>query len=371
MTDVLSRRFFLMIGTAAFVSGCAVPRGAPSKSEVLADADKDDANFALELVTRERLESYAQWDTGISYVTQSWPAGGGVPQEQRIAPGDKINLRIWDAGDNSLIATPGAPFADVSNVVVSGSGHVDLPYVSSVHVGGLTLSGARARLQERLTEIIPAAQVQIEITQGRRNSVDIVGGVTRPGSYPLSERNMALTSLLATAGGVPAGMSNPVVQITRAGNVYRHTLERVLSSPDLDPNVQGGDRIVIQPDPRRFTSLGAAGREQVLAFDAHKVSALRAVSMAGGMADGRADPKGILVLRRYPTKRFGQPDGPPKERVVFSFDLTQADGLFSANEFALLDGDVVLATQAPATTAQRVLGLFGGFLGTARAFTVL
>lgn len=367
MTDLLCRRVFLTGGTALVLAGCAVPRGAPSRSEVLAGANRDDADFALELVTRERLPVFAQWPTGTSHVTAAWPGSAGTPQDQRLAAGDTLSLRIWDSGDSSLIAPSGAPFADVSNVVISGSGHVDLPYVDSVHVAGLTLAGARARLQERLTEIIPSAQVQAEVTQGRRNSVDIVSGVAQPGSYPLSERNLALTTLLATAGGVTASLSNPIVQITRGGTVYRQPLEHILANPARDPSLQGGDRIAVIADPRKFTVLGAAGREQVMPFDTHKVSALRAVSMTGGMNDARADPKGILVLRRYPTGQVGHADGPPKERVVFSFDLTRADGLFSADDFALQDGDVLLATQAPATTTQRVLGLFGALLGTGRA----
>jgi polysaccharide export outer membrane protein len=101
------------------------------------------------------------------------------------------------------------------------------------------------------------------------------------------------------------------------------------------------------------------------------VSALRAVSMMGGMNDTRADPKGILVLRRYQPHAAGAASAPAKPRVVFSFDLTRADGMFVADEFALQDGDIVMATQAPATTLQRVLGLFGGVLGAGRAVSNL
>ncbi len=371
MTKFSTRRVFLISATSLVLTGCAVPRGAPSKNEVLSGANRDDADFALELVTRDRLPDYARWYTGESYLTASWPSRAGAPTDQRLAPGDRLALRIWDAGDSSLIAAAGAPFADVENVVVSGSGHIDLPYIDSVHVGGLTLAGARARLQERLTEIIPSAQVQAEVTQGRRNSVDIVAGVASSGSYPMSERNLALTSLLASAGGVKDSLNNPVVQITRGGRVYRQTLEKILSDPTHDPGLQGGDRIAVIPDPRKFTVLGATGSEQVMDFDAHEISALRAVSMTGGMSDARADPKGILVLRRYPAAKVGHAGGPEKDRVVFSFDLTRADGLFSADEFKLQDGDILLATQAPATTVQRVLGLFGALLGTSTAVQAL
>ncbi|MFN4058645.1 MAG: polysaccharide biosynthesis/export family protein [Roseinatronobacter sp.] len=367
----ISRRVFLLGTAASALSACAIPRGAPTKSEILAGSELAEADFAVEMVTRARLPIYRQWGQGDMPITAKWPSGGSVPQDQRLAAGDRLSLRIWDSGETSLFTSPGAQFADIQNVVVSGSGHVDLPYVDAVHVGGLTVATARARLQERLTEVIPSAQVQLEVTHGRRNSVDVVGGVARPGSYPLNERNLPLTSLLALAGGVDSALVNPMVQITRGGTVYRRTLKHILSEPAHDSALQGGDRIVVQADPRRFTALGAAGKEQVLSFDADKVSALRAVSMMGGMADQRADPKGILVLRKYDTAQVGKPNGPLKDRVIFSFDLTNADGLFSADDFGLVDGDVVMATQAPATNAQRVIGLFGSFLGAGRAISSL
>jgi len=357
--------------SAVLLTGCAIPRGAASRREILSNAETDKVDFALEIVERARLSVYDGWGGAKAHLTAQWPGSGGVVQDQRLAPGDRMMLRIWDAADSSLLAGPGAQFADISNVVVQGSGHVTLPYVNSVHVAGLTLAGAQARLQEQLTAIIPSAQVQLEIAQGRRNSIDFVSGVAKPGSYPLTERNLPLTSLLSSAGGASADLVNPIVQITRGGHVYRKFLRDVLANPARDPSLRGGDRIVVMSDPRSFTALGAAGREQVIPFDNDTVTALRAVSMMGGMNDLRADPKGILVLRRYDMSSGLSHMPPPKPHVVFSFDLTRADGMFVADEFVLQDGDIVMATQAPATSAQRVIGLFGGFLNIGRAVSNL
>jgi len=141
----------------------------------------------------------------------------------------------------------------------------------------------------------------------------------------------------------------------------------VLGNPVHDPAIRGGDRVLIEADPRSFKALGASQREDIIGFDEQDVSALRAISLMGGIADTRADPRGILILRRYDERETLRPDGPPNTRVVFSFDLTTADGLFSADEFQIQPDDIVLATQAPAVTTQRVLTLFGAFLGFGRA----
>jgi polysaccharide biosynthesis/export protein len=191
----------------------------------------------------------------------------------------------------------------------------------------------------------------------------MLGGVANPGTYPLTERNLPLTSLIASAGGVSEALVYPRVQITRGSQVFRRSLAYVLDAPSHDPALQGGDRVVIEEDPRSFMALGATGRQEVITFDDEKVTALRAISLMGGIDDTRADPKGLLVLRRYPESALGRPGGPTNRRVVFAFDLTNADSLFSADEFTIIDDDVVLATQAPATTTRRVLSLFGAVIG--------
>ena len=375
MTYLITRRSLLLSAGAISLSACSVPRGAPTRSEVLAGTDRDKGQdvpaFTLELVTSQRLPLYAQWGLSKSHARMGWPGGNAAPADQRLAAGDLLTVRIWDAEESSLLTSAGAQFSDIQNVVVSASGTVSLPYIDRVEVAGLTQDQARDRLQERLTTITPSAQVQLTVAQGRRNSVDMLGGVAKPGSYPLVERNLPLSSLISAAGGVTPGLENPQVQITRGRNVYRRPLQEVMADPERDPALQGGDRVLIEADPRSFTGLGAAGREQVIRFDSDSVTALRAVAMMGGLADSRADPRGILVLRRYPPEALTGPTPPPDRRVVFSFDLTGADGLFSADEFALQDGDIVLATQSPGTTTQRVLGLFGAVVGAGRVLNEL
>lgn len=371
MNKDISRRHVISGMALLVISGCSVARGAPSQREVLANAGAEGADFALEIVTRDRLPLYSGWDKASGALSMPWPSGGAVPTDQILAPGDRLSLRIWDAEESSLITRPDSPFADVANVLVTASGRISLPYIDEVQVGGLTLEQARLRIQSQLTAIIPSAQVQAEVSEGRRNSAQLLGGVANPGTYPLNERNLPLTSLIAAAGGVNQTLVNPQVQITRGQQVFRRPLAFVLYSPAHDPAIRGGDSVLIESDKRTFKALGAAQREEIIGFDAEKVSALRAISLMGGITDARADPRGILVLRRYSEAEVARAEGAPNTRVVFSFDLTKADGMFSADEFLIADGDILLATQAPAVTTQRVLALFGAMLGFGKAVGTL
>jgi polysaccharide export outer membrane protein len=57
--------------------------------------------------------------------------------------------------------------------------------------------------------------------------------------------------------------------------------------------------------------------------------------------------------------------GPDQARVVFAVDLTTADGLFSARNFNIHSGDLVLVTESPITSAQTIFGLVGSVFGLA------
>jgi polysaccharide export outer membrane protein len=51
--------------------------------------------------------------------------------------------------------------------------------------------------------------------------------------------------------------------------------------------------------------------------------------------------------------------------VVFTLDLTTSDGLFSARNFRIQSGDLLLATESPINSVQTVFSLVGGLFGLA------
>lgn len=360
-----SRRAFLALGGSALVStvsACGgLPRGAPQRNEVLAGAENGHEEFSIQEVTRAGLARLRAWPAATGVQPRNWPRGGAGGAAV-IAPGDRLDLRIWDSESASLITAPEQPAAEMAGVRVSPTGRIFLPYIGEVPVAGLTPDAARREIQNQMEAIVPSAQVQLAALPGRRNSVDLISGVARPGSYPLEDDPPSVLGLIALGGGVPGGMRNPQVRLIRAGQVYLTSLAQIYESPARDITLQGGDQLAVEEDTRFFIALGAVGHEEVMPFTTDRISALRAVSMMGGMNAARADPRGILVLRRYPARAIRHPGGPASERVVFSLDLTSADGLFSADEFLLQSGDVVLATEAPVTSTQLVLRMLGDTL---------
>ncbi|MGH1457467.1 MAG: polysaccharide biosynthesis/export family protein [Paracoccaceae bacterium] len=361
--------------TAAFVattalSGCDLPRGAAISSEVLREQNAENPSFEVIPVSRANVAQLAQWPaTGRGPVTR-WIDATRGPSSPLIRTGDSLDITLWDSEENSLLTPPQQQTVQMPRVTVSSNGTVFLPYAGEVVIRGLTPERAREALQSAMEQISPSAQVQVSHTAGRQNAADLVSGVRNPGSFPLADRNTTILSLIAQGGGISADLANPVVRLIREGKTYQISAEKLFADASRNTLLRGGDKVLVEADRRRFTALGATGTEQLVAFAQDSLTAIEALSLIGGLQDSRANPKGVLVLREYPSKALRTDgSGPLMEDVVFSFDLTRADGLFAARNFHINPDDTVLATESPVTSARTILGLLGTTLGVANTLS--
>lgn len=354
-----------LLGLIFLPAACGrLPAGAPVVEDVLRTADDAAPEFALYPVNRAFLPTVAKWPATGNGERLRWIGTSQGPRHQLIQPGDTLNVRIWDSSDNSLLTAPDQKVIDLPEVEVASNGAIFLPYVGKISVVGLTPDIAREELQGALEAIVPSAQVQLSLTEGRYNSVDLVGGVTTPGRYAMPDRNYTVLGLLADGGGIQSGLNNPQIRLMRGGAIYGTSVQALLDKPQLDTRLRGGDRVFIEDDPRYFLSFGASGEEDLHPFTRDRISAMDAVSIMGGIRDSTADARGLLILREYPASAVtAGVRGPRHTRVVFSVDLTSADGLFSARNFPIQPNDLVVATEAPVNDALTVSNIFGNFFG--------
>ncbi len=356
---------FLAIACLACVVlvSCSLPRSAPLEREILRDADDVATDFAVYPVTRDFLPVLATWPL-VGEANLQWIAASGGSHGQLIAPGDQLDLMIWDSNDNSLLTTPGQRAVPLQNIRVAPNGTIFVPYVGDTRVAGMSPQVARERLQEELDAVVPSAQVQLMLSEGRGNSVDLVGGVAAPGSYPMPDRAFTVLSLISEGGGVRPNLENPQIRLMRGSRIYGTSINRLYSEPNLDTLLRGGDQVIVEEDRRYFLSLGAAGRQAQHPFTQDVVTALDAMAIIGGVSASRANPQGVLILREYPASALTAGSrGPREQRVVFTLDLTDSDGLFSARNFRIAPGDLVLATESPITAAGTIFRIFGAALG--------
>lgn len=372
----ISRQKFLPLGGLVLVlAACSVaPRGSGLQSEVLqsrtaagqsAVEDALPQDFAVEPITRESLGRYANWPARHQGRSYGWPKGQGGKANQ-IRPGDVISISVWVSEDNSLLTAPGERVAEMPAMTVSPSGQVFLPYIGQIEIAGQSQEKARAAIEAAYVKVTPSAQVQLRSVEGRQSSASVVSGVAKPGSYPLSDSGVTVLDMLALAGGVPQNVINPQVRVQRGDTTYGISLDRVMKDTALNIRLQGGDRIFVEADENYFLSLGASGTQAQHFFPQDRVTAIDALSIIGGLAEARADAKGILILRAYePGSVRADGSGPRHARTIFTIDLTSADGLFSAGEFRIQPGDLIFVTESPLLTSRNVLTLIGSVFGLA------
>ncbi|MBN9886102.1 polysaccharide export protein [Pelagibaca abyssi] len=366
------RNFFAACAALLLIASCSLPRGAALQSEVLNESSAENPTFQVVAVTRANMPAIASWpQTGLGN-EYGWPSTSTGANSNVINTGDKVDIVIWDGQENSLLTNASEKSTVLPKVEVGPDGSIFLPYVNEVYIRGLTPFAARSRVQEKLIQIAPSAQVQLSLTQGRVNSVELVGGVAQPGAYQMPSRNYKVLGLIADGGGISPTMRNPRVRLIRGSATYEISASKLLESGARNTLLRPGDTIVVEQGDQSFTALGASGREDLIYFPKDDLTAMEAISLMGGLSDNRANPKGVLVLREYNVKHLRSDGSAPRmQQVVFSFDLTSADGLFAAKKFQINPGDSVLATESPLSSTQTVFNLVGSVFGLTRQITTV
>lgn len=353
----------LMVTCLIVLASCTLPRGAALQSEITQTRGNENAAFQIVPVERDNVKALANWPKTGWHGHYHWFDKSQGPNSQVILPSDKVILTVWDNDPSSLLA--GAEgFASLPEMTVSPGGTIFLPYVGEINVRGRTPAAARRHIQAELEVIAPSAQVQLSHNPGRASAVDVVRGLAQPGSYPLPDRNVSILSLISQAGGISTNLRNPLVRLIRGSETYEIRAATLLETASRDVTLRGGDKIIVDEDDRSFIALGATGREELVFFEQEELSTLEALAIVGGLSDSRADLKGLLILREYPSSALQLDDsGPQKDQVVFSFDLTSADGLFAARKFPVYPDDVVIASESPVNSVRTIFALIGSVVG--------
>jgi len=348
------------------LAACSLPRGAPLQSEILGTKNSDvPQDFAVYKISKSLVPVVAKWPKTGPYHSKAWIGHSHRSGDMRIKAGDLINLTIWDSDQNSLLTNDTQKLVELKRILVQSDGKIFIPYLDRIKVSGMTAESARGNIQSLLESIISSAQVQLSLEAGQGSSVSVVSGVAKPGSYLLQTSHYTLLDALSMGGGIDPTLRNPQIRLQRSGRTYGISARKLYAKPSLDTILHGYDKIIVEQDNRYFRAFGAALTESLVYFESDTVTAADALSLMGGLLDGRANPQGILILRNYKPSQVGG-SGPSKPRVIFTIDLTTTDGLFSAGQFQIHPNDTVLVSESPLNVATTIFGLIGSISGFIR-----
>ena len=156
-----------------------------------------------------------------------------------IGPGDVLAINVWKE-------------AEISKVVpVRSDGRISLPLIGELQSGGLTPRQLEAEITKRLTDYVADPSVTVVVQEIHSKSINVLGMVARPGSYPLI-KTMTVVDAIANAGGfrdfakqksIYILRQNPDGTQARLPFNYKEVIKGVNSAQNV--KLQPGDNIVV------------------------------------------------------------------------------------------------------------------------------
>jgi polysaccharide export outer membrane protein len=352
------------------VAGCGLPRSGPTRSEILS-ASTDRRGDAFIVDVTDAVVRANTLPPGFGFGA-NFEHAGVVPSDT-IAPGDVLTITVWENVDQGVLAAAGTGATTLTGVQVDGQGFIFVPYAGRIRAAGNSPEALRRVITRQLEQQTPDPQVLVGRQPGDGATVSIVGNVGVQGVYPIERPTRTITAMLARAGGVsaePEGIQVTVIRDGQRGTVW---LSDLYADPKNDIALRPGDRVLVEQDSRAYTAIGATGGQRRVTFDTQDLSALEAITQAGGLNSSTADPTGIFVFRDEPAEIanavLGRRDLTGSVRMIYLLDLTKPSGIFVARDFVIRDEDTIYVTEAPFTQWQKIIGAITGAASTANTLS--
>jgi protein involved in polysaccharide export with SLBB domain len=181
-----------------------------------------------------------------------------TPQGYIVGAGDQLLIDVYGASQQSF------------DVIVTNEGHILIPNVGPVQVGGATIEAATSRLKSSLSRIYsglsgsnPNTFLQVRLGNIRSIKVSMVGELARPGSYTLPSFASVFNGLFA-AGGPNENGSFRNIQVYRNSRLVTTVdIYKFLSEGNSESNIvlQDNDVIIVPPVSARVEIMGPVRRE--------------------------------------------------------------------------------------------------------------
>lgn len=245
---------FLLSGSAVFAAPTATDIAAQTATGTLAaptatvsHAKATAASSAVQTNTTAALsaKSAADDDVADRYVESKEMFKTASLRHTTVSP----SYRLFRGDTLSILAVGFPDGIGIDKITVGLDGYVQLPYVGSVKMEGLTLDEAKTVLMDSLTQYLRIPDLSLVITSYGPRKVYVMGEVNKPGIQDMAIDNMNAYAALATAGGWARKGRSTRIQIMRVidGTMYYRTLnmKAYTVKHDLTQNVEIEDGDII------------------------------------------------------------------------------------------------------------------------------
>jgi polysaccharide export outer membrane protein len=312
------------------------------------------------------------------------PLSGNIPQVVPFpneATGTAVNQRSATIPDQQ-VAPDGAivvPFA--GQVPAAGRTPVEVQQTIETLLASKALQPQALVIVKKSTantvtvagEVVPGARVPLSPGGDRLLQViAAAGGVTRPAGIAAAgvittpagiaaAGGITTPAGIAAAGGITAPIFETFVRLSRDGVTATIPFERLVADPAEDIYARPGDVLTLVRIPQTFSVFGATGRNDLITFDAEKLTLIEALAKSQGLRDELANPKGVFLFRYEPAAIVRALDQPIATRaadgispIAYRFDFSDANSYLIADQFPVRDKDIIFVADAGAIQAQKV-----------------
>lgn len=247
-----------------------------------------------------------------------------VHAEYTLGAGDYVRVTVY--GDAEL----------TREVRVSESGVLTFPLIGEVLVGGLSTIDTEKKIAEQLKRggFIANPQVSVLVLEFMSKSVSVLGGVLKPGRYPVT-RPTDVKDILAEAGGLTQDASE-IVTVVRGDKRSEYDLNAVIERRNLndqDIRLTGGETIYISVRDVAVSGQVLRPGKYGIQGGTRKISDF--VAQAGGVTESASE----TLL--FTTQRSGN----AVTQEINIDELFRAPA--GAQNMTLAPGDVVYIPKAP------------------------
>lgn len=235
-----------------------------------------------------------------------------TPANYVVGAGDRVVIDVYGASQKS------------EQLEVSPDGTITVAGFGPIHIAGLTVSEANAKIKEQLGQRYKSSSIKMTVGQTRTISVNVMGEVTAPGTYTLSAFATVFHAIYM-AGGVTGVGTLRSIKVYRGGrqltvvDVYDYILNGKLTG-----NVRLADNDVIVVGAYDCLVDIAGQVKRPMAYEMRKGESLATLLKYAGGFSSKAYKKGIQV-NRISGEQYS------------AFNVAE----FDLSSFKLMDGDSV------------------------------
>lgn len=370
----------ILVSAALALSACStMPRSGPTDQRIIQSAaasmtvpDQGAAlQYALVDMTVPVLALVPR--TGNGSLNASFGMRGSAPAALPIGMGDQVQITIFESADGGLFIPAGGGgssgnYVTLPQQAVSGAGVINVPYAGTIRAQGLTVNQLEEEIRTRLEDKALEPQVVVALNRRSASEITVIGDVGSSQKVLLGDAGERILDVLAKSGGLKNAPYETSVTLTRGGRKAKISFTELAANSNENIYLQPGDVVLVEYDRRTFTAFGSAGFTGEFDFEREELTLESAVAKAGGLLDGRADPRQVFLYRiedRSVLHAMGVNLGafPAAQQfipTIYRTNFADPSSFFMAGEFTMRDGDVIYISNADAVEITKVVNVING-----------